>query len=241
MPALSQEKTPSFDVASIKPSPPEAGRNSSEDYSPGSRFDAVNATLHSLIALAYNVKDNQVAGGSASLDTDRYNIEARAEGDPSQEQMRAMLQSLLASRFGLVIHREMRETSVYVLLEVKGGMKMKESPPLTAGDADNRGITNSGQGQVSGRWTSMRSLANVLTHYVGRTVVDETGLTKSYDFSLNFAAVETVPINAAPDGDSAHAPSLFTALPEQIGLRLEAKKILVETFVVDRVGKLTAN
>ncbi len=228
IPVFSQEKAPSFDVASIRPSPPEAGRNSSEDYSPGGRFDAVNATLHTLLALAYNVKDNQIAGGPASLDRDRYNIEARAEGDPGQQQMRVMLQSLLANRFGLVIHREMRETSVYALLEAKGGMKMKESPPLTAADADNQGITNSGRGQVSGRWTSMRNLANVLTRYVGRTVVDETGMTGSYDFSLDFAAGETVPIDVAPEGDSARAPSVFTALPDQVGLRLEAKKIPVD-------------
>jgi uncharacterized protein (TIGR03435 family) len=132
---------PAFEVASIKQSPSDAGNNSSEEFAAGGRFNAKNAPLRILIEVAWNVKENQVAGGSALLDS-RYDIAAKADGEPERDRMRLMLRSLLADRFGLTLHNEMRENLVYAMVQDKGGIRMRVSPAELPADEDSRGITN---------------------------------------------------------------------------------------------------
>jgi uncharacterized protein (TIGR03435 family) len=223
--AFAQER-PSFEVATVKPSDPDhAG---AQMFSPGpGRFTAMTATLKDLVAWANGVRRFQVSGGPGWFDSDHYDISAKADGAPNFTILRPMLRTLLEDRFRLGLHRETRELPVYELVVGKSGPKMRQV------DAAGLGV-GTGRGRLTGKGTDIATFAQVLSDQVDHVVVDQTGLAGFYEFTLTWAADD------APAGDEP-GPSLFAALYEQLGLKLEPAKGPVEVLVIDHVEKPDAN
>jgi uncharacterized protein (TIGR03435 family) len=212
-----------FEVASVRLSPPDAGFTSTSTY-PSDRFTARNATLDYLIQIAYGVEQYQISGKPDWLESQEYDIAAKAEGDAglSREQMQPLLQHLLEQRFHLKTHREQKEVPGYVLVLAKGEPKLQASKGANAGGQ----ILPNG---LQGRNMSVRGLASMLVIPTGRPIVDNTGIEGMYDFNLKYAP--------ANDPNSS-LPDLFTALQEQLGLKLESQKVPVEMLVIDRVDRI---
>ncbi len=251
-----------YEVASIKPSAPDE-RRVGIMFQPGGGLRVTNAPLRMVIALAYDVRDFQISGGPGWIGSDRFDINARPEGSaaaPStpddfrkfsdeqrktfQEQQRERLRNLLADRFQLRIHKETKEQSIYALVVAKNGPKLKRAeggpgPMLRFG----------GRGQLDANGVEMGIFGNTLSNVVGRQVVDKTGLTGKYDLKLTwtpdpgeggFLGGPPLPGVSPPPADPG-GPSLFTALQEQLGLRLESQKGPGEVLVIDSVEKPSEN
>ncbi len=244
-PSRAQEQTANapakeFEVASIKPSAP-GGGGVRMQISPGGRLNASGVTTKMLIAQAYNVKDFQISGGSSWINSERYDLVAKADGEVAMGQLRPLIQKLLADRFQLVIHRDTKELPVYALVVGKSGPKFKESASNSPGPQ-----IRMGRGVIDGQSMGMDMLAGQLARSLGRDVVDRTGLTGKYEIKLEFTPEEGAGRGpgdgpeAAPPPDAA-GPSLFTALQEHLGLKLESSKGPVEIIVIDRVEKPTEN
>ena len=252
-----------FDAASVKPSDP-MGRGQFQ-IDPGGTLDLRAVTLRLMILWAYDIRDFQLSGGPGWTDSLRYDVMARTarnelesgaaskaaateQGNSVTDPIRLRLQALLADRFQLKLHREMKEFASYALVVGKNGPKMKEN------DSAARGWMQWGVGRLKGTHVDMRFLCVHLSRQVDRTVVDETGLSGSYDFELNWipdsrpARLPSAPDGQTPpvrDGESAPAPSggpsIFTAIQEQLGLKLEAKKGLVAFYTIERAEKASQN
>jgi uncharacterized protein (TIGR03435 family) len=233
-----------FEVASIKPSNASGpmSRGVRVQMAPGGRLNESNITVKFLIQQAYNVKDFQISGGPAWINSERYDLVAKADGDVGRmDQIRPLIQKLLADRFQLTIHRDTKELPIYALVVGKNGPKLKESAANNPGPQIrvNRGL-------IDGQGMGMDMLANQLSVPLGRTVLDKTGLKGQYDIKLEFTP-EDGPGHgpgdgpeAAPPPDTA-GPSIFTALQEQLGLKLETSKGPVQIIIIDRVEKPTEN
>jgi uncharacterized protein (TIGR03435 family) len=253
-----------FDVSSVKPN--KEGGPSSVRVTPGGMLTVTNNNLRNIIRNAWNITNDQIAGGPDWIDSERFDITAKASAPFRQEAARTMLQGLLAERFGLVTHNETRELPVYLLVVAgkDGGLgpQMKKSDvdcaalfaAVTAGGKMPErlpngnlpcGISiraNQGQGLVTGNGVAMEALARNLVGGVGRIVVDRTGLAGYYDINMTFAAEAPpspgAPAAPAPDSTS---PSLFTAMQEQLGLKLEPGRAPVSVLVIDRVQRPAAD
>jgi uncharacterized protein (TIGR03435 family) len=213
-----------FEVASVKIDPDSktscgdspSGCSALGSYS-GATYTARNVSLPLLVAIAWGVDSNQLSGADR-LPKDRYDIEARpASGTLSYERLKPMLQALLVERFGLRTHHDMRDVSGYALVVAKGGAKLAAS----SGDPKPFGIYPGG---LQGGPGALDTLASMLASPVGKPVVNKTGIQGNYDLKLRFAK----------DGDTnSSLPSIFTAIQEQLGLRLEAQKVPVDYLVID--------
>ncbi len=226
-----------FEVASVK-STAETGAGMSINRSPGGRFTTNNASLERLIEFAYDVRAHQISGGPKWFETDGFDIVAKAEGE--NPDLRLMLQKLLEDRFKLAIHRETKELSVYTLVAGKGGPKLQRSDK-----ADTR-ITSGDKGRTIFQKTSMAMLAQTLSQRLGRTVINGTGLKGEFDFELEWTPGEGEPgkkINGVeiPPPPDTSGPSIFTAVQEQLGLKLESTKGPVEILVIERAEKPSGN
>lgn len=187
-----------------------------------------------MIALAYGVLPALVKGGPDWVDREPYNIEARAESpDAGPKQIALMLQSLLTDRFRLALHRETRQEQVYTLVVGKSGPKLQD-----AGDGRKNFINWTGTGEVTvtENTAPLLGLINVLGGMLSAPVLDKTNLKGSYNFSLKFLDPR-IPHAAGDDS----RPDLFTAVQEQLGLKLEAAKGPVEVLVIDRMERPSAN
>jgi uncharacterized protein (TIGR03435 family) len=179
------------------------------------------------MAFAYTARDVQISGGPRWADTELFDIEAKAPGPATIPELRLMVQALLADRFHLKMHRESKEQSVFNLLVGKKG------PTLTPVESKGMGI-GLGKTELRGRGTNMSGLASVLSSRVGKQVIDKTSLTGFYNFTLTWT----------PDDDATTAepgPSIFNALQEQLGLKLEPAKGMVEMLIVDAVERPSGN
>ena len=215
-PAL-HAQAPAFEVASVRPSDADAGTGGVKPGPEG--VTARGASLFLLIAVAYNLQDDQIAGPSWLRDV-RYDVVAKASGPVrDQEALRQMLQTLLADRFKLVVHREQRPRQGFALLVAARGPKLQQA-------AGTRGGTTSAPGRLVFTAVTMPALARRLSQIVGEPVVDATAVTGAYDFTLDWQ-----------DGDAV-GPSLFTAVEEQLGLRLESRTLAIDTLVIDRVERV---
>ncbi len=225
-----------FEVASIKARQPDTPVSMIGGSPSGSQLRLEAMSLVDLVSWAYAVKPWQVVGGPpwagvqrdrTQLDstTRRFDINARAEGEAARsiDEFRRMMQSLIAERLALTFHRESRDTPVYALVIDKKGSKLLESAPEAPGI-----LRMNGGGKISGSGATMAQLVNWFSNANGvdRPIVDRTGLTGRYDFTLQWS-------NALAQTDSTD-PSIFTAMPEQLGLRLEPARAPVEYLVIDR-------
>jgi bla regulator protein BlaR1 len=247
-----------FDVASIKPN--NSGDGPWNVRLPGvGRVRALNATLRSLITTAYSLPDLKLSGGPAWMDSARFDIDARGQGKNPDEVL-AMLQTLLAERFQLKVHRETKELPIYALLVAKNGPKL--DPPRGVGCFDPASVPAGGPppepnpgegpvrpcggfnipspGQMYGAKVPMWRFAMMLTRMVGRIVANKTGLEGPYDITLRWNPNETQSAGELVAGDNS-GPSIFTAMQEQLGLRLEAQKGPVEVLIVDRAERPSEN
>jgi uncharacterized protein (TIGR03435 family) len=223
-----------------------------------SGFSAMDVTLHMMIQEAYGTYENdRILEEPNWVKSRKFDVEAKVD-DADQailssldiHQRGRMLQALLADRFKLAAHRETRERPIYALIIAKNGPKLAESNPDYIPPSKIPGygglVRRSLPGQVTAEWMTMGHVAQLLTPYVDRLVVDKTGLTAHYDFKLVWApdngastavgGTTASSIPAAPEG-----PSIFTALQEQLGLKLESQKGTIEVFVIDHVEHPTGN
>ena len=269
---------PSFEVGSIKPDKG-GGRGVFLRMRPGGGFSASNVSVKMLIGYAYNIANFQVSGGPNWLNSERYDIEAKSENpagdDPrkmsgeqfkhQQDQLKLMVQSLLADRFKLALRHETKELPVYALVVAKNGPKLQVAKNMPAPEPTNPsgpkrapfpgGGMMMRPGHLEGRSAPVSFLAQTLARQLGRTVIDKTGLSGNYDFTLEWTPEEREqqmfkgagdgepgrgPTESAPPPDSS-GPSIFTAVQEQLGLKLESQKGPVEILVIDQVEKPSEN
>jgi uncharacterized protein (TIGR03435 family) len=234
-----EAKSAKFEVASIKPSDP-AVRGFRVQSAPGGRYTASGVTVKFLIQSAYGVRDFQILNAPAWIGTQRYDINAKGEESTANDEnvMSQRLQDLLADRFQLKLAQETRELPIYNLTLAKGGSKMQESTV----DEGHRSMSM-GRGRIVFKGSDMAALVVQLSQQLGRTVVDKTGLTANYDFTLNW----TPETPAGPDGPKdppgadPNGPTLFTALQETLGLKLESAKGPVQVLVIGSVEKPAEN
>jgi len=227
---------PGFEVASIRPMGPDERCGKIEPL-PGGGLRVCGLALKTIVTWAYDVQDYQVVGGPSWTEKDGWDILAKPPADiarstpteyekmtaPQQAAdmrlIRLRLQSFLAERFHLALRHEMREQTAYALTVAKGGPKMREAPG---------GMIRRGRGEIVSRGANMESLARFLAVDLRRPVTNETALVDNYEFTLQWTPDD------APD---ASGPSIFTAIEEQLGLRLEARKAPVETLVIEKAER----
>ncbi|HEX4138277.1 MAG TPA: TIGR03435 family protein [Bryobacteraceae bacterium] len=239
--AFAQEQAKlEFEVASIKLAPAVSG-DFRLFWVPVGRFIATSATLKDLVGFAYDVRSNQISGGPNWLESVRYDVEAKAagttkipEGFAASGSFRAMVRSLLEDRFKLAIHRRSRDEQIYELRVARGGPKLTEATKTIPS-----GLFP-GRGRVDGKAATMSLLAKYVSNPAGRVVVDRTGLSDSYDFTLTWMPEPVTGPGATTPTDS-DLPSIFSALQEQLGLKLEPIRGPVEDLVIDHVEKADAN
>jgi uncharacterized protein (TIGR03435 family) len=232
--AAAQNTPPAFEVASIKPA--SSGRPGMSIQTDPGRFKAINATVSFLIQYAYNIRDFQLSGGPAWMGSDTFDVDATAE-NADYRQFPVMVRSLLADRFQLKFHQETRTLPVYDLVVAKDGPKFKPAPE-TATDSTRRS-----SGQITMSKGTVAALASALSNILGRKVIDKTGLTGDYDMTLKWTPDDYQPPPLRPNGPppDPNSPSIFTALQEQLGLKLESSRGPVEVIVVDSVHKPSVN
>jgi uncharacterized protein (TIGR03435 family) len=248
-----------FEVASIKSAAPDE-RRMFIGPGPAGGISVNNMTLKQMIQSAWHIMPVQISGGPAWIDSARYNVVAKPEKRPAPEESMRMLQALLKDRFQLVIHSETKEIPIYALVLARKDGKLGENlteskeggctvpdpnqpPPLLRGGKLGCGAIMS-QRTMNGVSVPMTELARSLSLIVGRMVIDKTRLTAKYDYTVEFTPDESIALPGAPpvaaQADSSK-PTLFTALQEQLGLKLESQKGPVEVFVVDRAEKPSEN
>lgn len=242
---------PAFEVAAIKPN--KSGGGGSHSSFDGIRLTATNISVKSLIQYnGYGIPGPQILGGPSWVASDRFDIEAKVDEATAeriktlsrdQESLldRQLVQQLLADRFKLAVHFEKKDLPVYALVVARGGPKLTASK-----DPDKGTSTSSGNAQMTATSITMEKLAQVLTQNLamelGRVVIDKTGIEGKYDVKLtwspenNSAGITNASNEASPPG-----PSIFTALKEQLGLKLESTKGPVESLVIDHIEQPSEN
>ena len=233
-----QPSTAAFEVVSVKPHTSDDGRWMAT-MQPGGRFVAINVPLRLVIRTAFGVQNDQIVGAPDWLDADRFDINAKAADDIRPEQIAPMMQALLAHRFNLKTHQDMREVSVYALQRVKRddslgtGLRPTACPTLDIDLKEPKPCANVSPGVniLTMRGAPLGAFVQYLAPYVDRVVVDRTGLDGRYDIVLKWS-----PDQQTPKDD---LPSLFTALQEQLGLKLESSKAIVDVLVIDSVERPT--
>lgn len=239
-----------FEVASVRLNKTGTRGGSMDFPKGGERFIATNMPLGALVLIAYNITVRQLSGPSDFL-SEKYDVAAKAEHAVSPDEMLRMLQALLVDRFKLVVREEIKEVPVYALTVVKGGPRLRQSSPSESERATPRIPSHAGGAeQKSGHLIftneSMPDFAWALSRTAGigdRVVVDNTGLKWNYDFELTFERDRPLPIGADVREPAARlqGPSIFSALEEQLGLKLEPKKAPVRFLIVDHIARPSEN
>lgn len=230
-------KFDAFDVATVKPVDPEAKAGRTFKMDGPHRWLATNYTLQALIALAYDLNPRTISGGPGWMDSQKYSIEAITPGNiaPTRLEQMQMLRALLVERFGLKFHRQEKEFAIYVLSIAKGGPKLR--PAARPDDPQQLfGIVYPGKIVVPARNVTMDDFVAMLQRAtLDKPTVNKTGLTGKFDFDLEWAQDETQYGGDVPKAsDDAQSPPLFTAVQEQLGLKLEATRGMVSAMVVDQ-------
>jgi uncharacterized protein (TIGR03435 family) len=219
-----------FEAASIKPHK-NLDDGQETNLLPGGRYTGVNASVRKLIRLAFGVEEGQILGAPGWIDSEHYDIDARTGETTTLEppEFQRLLLALLEDRFHLKFHRETRERPVYWLVVQKNGPKLKPHGQAEGAMSDN---SNGTKTVMKATKMSMQSLAGALSRQTGQTVEDHTGVAGDFDIELEWDS------NQTPDSTG---PSIFTAVQEQLGLRLNPAKGQVEAIVVDHVERPSEN
>jgi uncharacterized protein (TIGR03435 family) len=231
------EKELNPEVASVKPSQSGDRGLPSIRRVPDGRFTMTNGTLKLLISWAYGVADHQISGGPSWLNSERYDIVAKWEGDTSWAHVSQMVQTLLANRFQLRLHRETKQLAGYALVVGQNGPHLHEAEGTGQG-------TRIGKGRIAAQRVSMEHFAKQLERLLGVTVVDRTALKGDFAFKLEWTPDPSQPpglLGPSPTPAEASGPSIFAALQEQLGLKLESATIPVEILVLDGAAKASEN
>jgi uncharacterized protein (TIGR03435 family) len=239
----------------------------------GGRFTTTNSTVKMLVGLAYKVQGFEISGGPGWIDSDGYDINAKAaESSLTLDQLRPMVQALLEDRFKLKVRRETKEMPIYAALPARNGTKVPEAreggcvlpgsnsppnnPPTSPAAPSHRPLAPCGgfimnPNRLVGGSISMTQLANVLSSFLGRPVIDKTGFAGKFDVELEFSpdgivfGPGGVRVPGGPPPETANAdtsrPSIFTALQEQLGLKLDSQKGLGEILIIDHVERPSEN
>jgi uncharacterized protein (TIGR03435 family) len=257
-----RSQAPTFDVASVR-----INRSGFPGGASGLRpaqFSAKNETLRQLIRVAYGFETFRIIGGPGWMDADRFDIEARAATDVPRDQLLLMLQSLLTERFRLATHKETRDVPIYELVvnrrDGKTGTRLRPASPETctdrgqqpvgvpAGQLPSCGVLLAGPDRMSGRRVTLTLLATQLSARVSRVVVDRTGRVDMFDLDLEWTpddAVRAAVAALTPEGKPAPVdpdrPGIFTALDEQLGLKLESARGPVEVLLIDGAQRPVEN
>lgn len=242
---------PQFDVTSVKPNMEEGqpvyGNAKGRGY-------GKDITLNLLIAWAWQVQRFQIIGGPAWISSDRFDVEGKTEDTKADfAQLRLMMRSLLQDRFKLAVHGETRESSVYQLVAAKGGPKITFSsdqispdasgPPASPNDGPPRGGLLMGPGILIGNAITIAQFVKVLAPDVDRAVVDRTNLSGRFDIRLHWAPdiPGTSSPSVQPPASSEYPSSIFTAMNEQLGLKLQSARGPVEFLIIDHCEKPSPN
>jgi uncharacterized protein (TIGR03435 family) len=236
-----------FEVASVKRN--NSGSRGLRFDGSGGRYTVTNAPLKFLIQQAYKVQPFQIIGAPAWIDSERYDIEAKAEDAQRDKQIGPMLQSLLEDRFKAAVHGETRDLPVFFLTVAKNGSKLKAGPCLTREpntpvppsqpQSSYCGYAGIGNGSIKGTGLRIEYLAEYLSGVLSRKVLDRTGLADGFDIDLKWTPDISTAAgdNPAPDG----GPSIFTAVEEQLGLKLESGKAPIDVLVIDHIDHASDN
>lgn len=253
--ALVQAPSLQFDVATIKPSDPgEMAKPNSRSYGNSGlgKYVAKNTPLMFMIEQAYGIRSRLILGAPEWVASDGYDILARAEVGPEETAAaprspvthmfapdNLRLQALLEDRFGLKVRRENRELPVYALTVAKEGLKVRPadcpSPGPVCGSAPYR--QNRAAFKITAAGVTMATLLRALSNFSDRPLVDRTGYTEPFNAAIEWYDAES----KYASGDDSPGPSLFTALREQLGVKIEPTKGPVEVLVIDRVERPSAN
>jgi uncharacterized protein (TIGR03435 family) len=234
--AHAQTSAPAFEVATIRPAAPSPDDHTHINYPPNDRFSATNITLLALMQWAYGMPENQILDGPPWLASTRFDIQAKADignqtksltSEQDRDLKHRMVQALFADRFHLKVHHETRTLPAYDLIVAKSGSKLQ--PSQSSGRSVGAGRT-----YLNGQGVTATILAEELSEITGRVVVDKTNLTDRYDLKLQWTPDD------APAADNS-APSFFTAIQEQLGLKLEPAKEPVPVLVIDHIEPPTPN
>jgi uncharacterized protein (TIGR03435 family) len=263
-PAMTTDvKIPEFDVVSVKPN--KSDNNGMRIMFNPDGYSATNVSPKLLIQVAYGIREDLISGGPSWAESARYNFDAKVAGPDvdalkklNPEQRRSMLQPALADRFKLKVHSETKQLPVFELVIAKSGSKLKEATPdatyangIKGPDGVGRaGMMRMGRGQLTGQGVSIATLVNLLSQQLHQTVIDKTGLTGKYDLELTWTPDQgSEPMFKGTDGSpqradaaqDASGPSVFTAIQEQLGLKLQSTKGPVETLVIDHIEMPSEN
>jgi uncharacterized protein (TIGR03435 family) len=245
--AQTAAELPSFEVAEVRVNKA-ANANGSFKMRPGGQVAIRHASMKELIQGAWNLEDYAILGGPSWIDSEYYDVVAKAPPNSSMHEMEMMLQRLLAERFRLAIHREPKVMPVYAMVAAKGGLKIKEAP---AGIAEGGCINTRTTGVLRRECknTSLNDLASLLPGWAGGyikiPVIDKTGLNGGYDFTLAWTGRGV--LNGGntngekvgdDDGSGGNGLTVFEALEKQLGLKLESRKEPVTVTVIDRVERV---
>jgi len=230
-----QTNLPAFEVASVKPN--NSGTTiANNGRVTGDRFMAMNATVIQLMRAAYGIQEFQIAGPPGWAGIERFDITAKIAAGARPEEWPAMLQHLLAERFRLTLHREQRQTNGYALTVARGGIKLTPVDPSKCAPPNGSCGFSASPTEIVARGQSMDQLAARLSRSIGQTVVNRTDVSGIFDFKVEW----TLEDQFREPGATA-SPAVFTALTEQLGLRLQSQRTAVEVLVIDRVERPTAN
>jgi uncharacterized protein (TIGR03435 family) len=254
-----QDNVPTFEVVSVKPNA-SGDANSTSIVLPGARYTATNATLRMLIKTAYQVHDDQIAGGPGWMNTDRFDITARGAGNPAPaefvNQARLMLRAALTDRLQLTLRRETREIPVYTLMlarrDGRFGPQFRRAEATCSGPSTPLPVASdapepvpdlpcdggfSRAGHIGARARDVSTLLRSLSTWTDRVLIDRTELSGWFDWDLQWT-----PESSSPEvGTDADRLPLVTALREQLGMRLEAQRSAIEVLVVDRAERPRPN
>ena len=246
--AQSPTAPPVFDVASIHENTTHDQHTHNSIYNSwmNARFNATNLPLKMLLQFSFGMPESRILGAPDWVDSTTFDIEAKSDGsvdeqmgklppEQARQQKLAMLQALLAERLKLVTHTETRELPIYQLVVAKGGAKLKPNAGGNSWGTDKNSI------HVQGGDDSLAILADRLADVVGRVVVNDTGMTGQFDMRLKWTPDDQPPpmLNGAPDPNA--PPNIFTAIQEQLGLKLEPAKGPVPVLVIDQIERPSEN
>jgi uncharacterized protein (TIGR03435 family) len=233
---MSRDADPDWEAVTVRPTDPDA--KDDPFVIVGRHLTMQNRTVENLMLMGYGVQKSQIAGAPEWVRTAHFDVDGvpDVEGQPNTTQVQGLMRKLLAERFGLKMHMEPRVMPVYALLVAKGGARLVESKGDPSGLPDERMLENGGERTFKMANSNVVDLTLMLKNFLDRPVVDQTGLKGRYDFELRYTFDE---LRARPDGNA--SPVVFTAIQEQLGLKLEPARASADVLVVDAVQRPTAN